>query len=320
MYVQPKLTVWLLAPLVACNDDIEILGSSFQELAHMHDDERVSFADEQWSKNKPRGHNHRGLQKQERGFGDRCGNRNGCAAGNECTEVAYGNRCLPDNNCLEESFATVTFDEQAYKDLVFAAAGYSESEFLAALSNAKSGRDFLQTDEWEAITTAFRQNMAPLKALQERSSGCIDAANNETSGKQDGTVSYIGLHIEGGLLVDFTLNYLVASLGTDQKTMLRMCPGLELGAGAEVSFVFGFTNTDNTANMLCVGIWLDIDIIVLAAAGVAIGCGFNGVFFYEFTIGGGAGLGIGTSLCASFEQASTTDETNQTSWLALPTP
>ena len=59
----------------------------------------------------------------------------------------------------------------------------------------------------------------------------------------------------------------------DQQTILRLCLGAEIGAGAEISYIFGFTDTDLTDNMLCASIFADADIVLLVASGVAVGCG-----------------------------------------------
>lgn len=43
--------------------------------------------------------------------------------------------------------------------------------------------------------------------------------------------------------------------------------------GAEISYIFGFTNTPLTENLLCGSAFADIDIVLIVAAGAAIGCG-----------------------------------------------
>jgi hypothetical protein len=46
-----------------------------------------------------------------------------------------------------------------------------------------------------------------------------------------------------------------------------------VGVGAEISFIFGFTDAPKTKDLLCAGVFGDVDIVVLAAAGAAVGCG-----------------------------------------------
>jgi hypothetical protein len=74
-------------------------------------------------------------------------------------------------------------------------------------------------------------------------------------------------------LADITFNYLVASNGADEQTFTRICLGPELGVSAEVSFIFGFTDAPKTDDLLCAAAFADADIVLLVAAGVAIGCG-----------------------------------------------
>ena len=59
----------------------------------------------------------------------------------------------------------------------------------------------------------------------------------------------------------------------DQRTVLRLCLGAELGAGAEIDYIFGFTDASKTEEMLCGSVFADVDIVLLAAAGAAVGCG-----------------------------------------------
>jgi hypothetical protein len=114
---------------------------------------------------------------------------------------------------------------------------------------------------------------------------------------------------------------------TDTKDIFRVCYGAELGAGTEISFLFGFSSATTPDGLLCGAVFCDADALIITANGVAVGCGksapgskspfwlesthilsilasqgFNGNFMMEFTVGGGAGLGVaGTSLCLGFE-------------------
>ena len=74
-------------------------------------------------------------------------------------------------------------------------------------------------------------------------------------------------------MVDASINYLVASNGNDRRSLLRFCFGAEIGVSAEISFIFGYTNTPKTENLLCSAVFGDADIVILVAAGVALGCG-----------------------------------------------
>ena len=52
---------------------------------------------------------------------------------------------------------------------------------------------------------------------------------------------------------------------------MRVCLGGELGLGAEISFIFGFTDTATTSQFECFAIKADLDVGLLFAAGVATG-------------------------------------------------
>ena len=91
----------------------------------------------------------RGLERRERMFGDRCGNRNDCSDGLDCTGVDIGNRCLP-NTCLQSMLSNTTsrgsnmksfhdtFDIENFKTKLYDSAGYSEEEILGALLELKN--------------------------------------------------------------------------------------------------------------------------------------------------------------------------------------
>lgn len=73
--------------------------------------------------------------------------------------------------------------------------------------------------------------------------------------------------------MDVAYNYLVATNGADEKTLTRICIGAELGVSAELSFIFGYSDAPKTDDLLCSAVFADADIVLLVAAGVAVGCG-----------------------------------------------
>jgi hypothetical protein len=76
-------------------------------------------------------------------------------------------------------------------------------------------------------------------------------------------------------MIDGSINYLAALNGEDQKSFVRFCLGAELGApiAAEISYIFGFTNTALTDNMACAAVFADVDAGLGFAAGAAVGIG-----------------------------------------------
>lgn len=281
----------------------EILGSSsISDLININDQELASFLAEEAEPHRDLG--------EDKLFGQRCGNRNKCVPGLQCDPASWGNRCLP-NTCLQDhskelsnAFNITTFKEGMYRD-----AGYSEEQILAKLAEVKDERKFLQTAEFQALEAALLNNLEPLNTIQEISQKCVDpyTAEGQMNPQQGGTVSYVGLHIEASAIIDASIQYLVAVNNEDQRSILRLCLGAELGLGAEISYLFGFTNTATTANLLCGSAMADVDLFLLVTAGAAVGIGFNGVFFYEFTFGGGLGLlGLGANICTSFQYGNAT--------------
>lgn len=139
----------------------------------------------------------RALQGSQK-FGDRCGNNNQCLEGMDCAEASFGiDRCLP-NSCFNETLAQAmsdaNFDLTTYKKKLYQEAGYSESDIMAALEDAKNERAFLETIEFQALRKALHANLEPLNTLLKTvRNTCIDPNQRQDV---NGTVSYIGLHIE----------------------------------------------------------------------------------------------------------------------------
>jgi hypothetical protein len=163
---------------------------SFRELVSVSEQDLASFLNQQAQDTSFQ----RALQGSQE-FGDRCGNNNQCMEGMDCTEPSFGgNRCLP-NSCFQEtlnqSMNVSNFDPATYKEMLYQQAGYSESEILSALADAKNEQAFLETNEFRALQKALHANLQPLNTLLETSRTCVDPHQDV-----NGTVSYIGLHLE----------------------------------------------------------------------------------------------------------------------------
>lgn len=123
-----------------------------------------------------------------------------------------------------------------------------------------------------------------------------------------------------------------SSSQVDQRSIIRTCLGAELGAGAEIDFILGFSDAVLTKDFVCGSIFADVDAALIGAAGVSTGVStyswtdcillwildwifihsfllfysfflllaLNGNFFYEFTLGGGLGAGLGGGACFGF--------------------
>ena len=176
-----------IAVLVSSNDS---LGSSLRDLVGINDLEVADFLNQQEEEDQYE----RVLERRARQFGERCGNRNSCAEGFECTKVNFGNRCLP-NKCLEQNANGIadTFDINN----LYRSAGISKEDIFAKLAEVRDEHAFLETPEFKALQTAFHANLEPMKAAIDLQKKCVDPYQNNTDAYQTtGTVSYIGLHIE----------------------------------------------------------------------------------------------------------------------------
>jgi hypothetical protein len=183
-----------LATPSSSSSDIVNNDASFRDLLRDSEKDLASFLDQQQAAQD--GTSFRRALEGSQKFGDRCGNNNQCLEGMDCTETNdFGfNRCLP-NSCFDETLARSNFDLPNYKANLFEEAGYSESDIMTALAVAKNERAFLETDEFQALRLALDANIQPLKTFLDVSRTCIGSPGSRTNGT-NGTVSYIGLHIE----------------------------------------------------------------------------------------------------------------------------
>ena len=82
--------------------------------------------------------------------------------------------------------------------------------------------------------------------------------------------------------------------------------GAELGGGAEIAYIFGFTNALKTEELICGSAVIDVDVVLVLTLGAAVGLQFNEVFYYEFTFGGGITAGLGGALCTGLQYGNAT--------------
>ena len=102
-----------------------------------------------------------------------------------------------------------------------------------------------------------------------------------------------------GIFVDFALNCLNYNIANDAtQTVFRSCAGIELGAGIELSFIYGLALGGTTvADLNDFQFFGEIDGGGPIAAGFAAGATITGIPLIEFTFGVGGGFGVGASAC-----------------------
>ncbi|CAB9516800.1 expressed unknown protein [Seminavis robusta] len=241
---------------------------------------------------------------EQQGVGQRCGRRNTCGEGLTCSNdfSALRKRCFPDRACLEQVVNSFRLDLEVWKESILTAAYLDESDLVDAARDAQNPEEFQQSATYLDFLDAFNAQPPPhLTSLQEAANDCIPKAPST-----EGTVVYMGLHIEVSALVDLAMSIFWA-LG-DAPTpndFIRGTFGAELGAGAEVSMLIGFAFTGTTQDILGGSVVTDLDAAVGVGIGTALVSNLNGLYSLEFTIGVGlgAGFGIGYGITAQCSES-----------------
>jgi hypothetical protein len=244
------------------------------------------------------------------GLLQRCGRRNSCADGFECTEVAIGRRCLP-IDCYKTELEALNFNGMTYMGELYNKAGYSEEEVSQELASAADRKEFEKTSMHRSLMKALQKDAETRKAFQNIQTKCNYPNNDrpvrllQGEEESDTTSStndyYFGIQLELGCLADVSYSYLqdFAPLGGSNWTLNRVCLGCGPQFGAQLSVVLaGAVNATSVDDLTCGSIWCDIDL--LFGVGLAAGIGFNGVKYVELTLGGGLMLGGGIATCGTF--------------------
>ena len=250
-------------------------------------------------------------------LGQRCNEEDKlCYPGLACTPVAFGSRCLPSKDCIVpklEAFEAI-YDMEALRTQVFSTAGITESE-LVDLMRGTERSTLVGLDPFKTFVASLRTVMdGPNRALTaiSRHCGYPDIPAEEWSlGRQDGedSAGYIGVHLEAGLLVDGVLAYLnAADADGGANEFFRGCGGVEIGLGAEVSFLLGGVTPGDIDDVQCLNFLFDTDLGFGTMFGVAAGIGLTGKTIVEITVGVGAGIGAGFSLCGTVKTGSPDEE------------
>jgi hypothetical protein len=228
-------------------------------------------------------------------LGKRCGNRNTCDENLQCTPVALGRRCLP-QNCLQNGLKKFQeeFNMIEYQHTIFQMAGVNEEQLRQEIRDGGNRRNFLATNAFQSIQNAMDQNPGPSKAIFAMYDECVAEHVNGTALRVD----YQGIHLEGGVAIDGVLDYF-----WEVKTgaaFVRYCIGLNWFGGAEVSLLYLIAQNTNDPEAITETCTMrtDINFGVGVNLGVGYGVGMtNGIGQLEFTGGLGVSITAGAGYC-----------------------
>jgi hypothetical protein len=268
----------------------------FQEL----DDQKVAkFLDEEANED---GEDRRLGDASTGGFGDLCGNRNPCKAGLECTKFGgVRRRCVP-LTCLESSQVLQEFSLDNYKAKIFEEAGVTETQLLDSARGIRRN-SFLESSVFGLVMDSLNEHAKVLdETVGKAVLSCMGKDVSSRNTTNPGNTNYLGLHIEGGFLLDGQFNYISAGDPFDTTNRIAYCRGCfggEAGLGSEIGLLYGIAFTQEIGDMATCSFFGDLDGGLVLGGGVAIGIGFNGITFLEFNGGGSFDFGLGGQFCGT---------------------
>jgi hypothetical protein len=119
---------------------------------------------------------------------------------------------------------------------------------------------------------------------------------------RDGVV-YAGIHVEAGLLGQVSFDIIATGWPVTndyEATFVRVCAGLELGGGADVSFLVGKAMGSATVEDLpSIGLLAGIDAHAIVGMGIDVGILQNGQEVIQVMAGVGAGIGAALQMCGT---------------------
>lgn len=247
-------------------------------------------------------------EEEGQSYGKRCGQNKLCRDGLECADINIGSllpmrqkRCLPTKECLQNKLSALQLDNvEAYKALVFERAGISETEFLELQRGSETRQSFQASAPYRALMESLRVDGLS-QAIWDIQRECAIIDDKQINSTTSTNAPYIGLHFEGGFVLDGTFNFLEGRGVDGVREFVRGCLGVEIGLGAEVGFVYGTVVGGDLDDLQCVSFFADLDLGLGVAVGVAFGIGVNGRPLLEYTIGGGLGAGAGGSICGGLK-------------------
>ena len=221
---------------------------------------------------------------------------------------------MPPQDCLRRrlaEFESKYGDMEEYKALVLRNAGVSQADLVqqAQQSNQEGNYD---SPAFRSVVDSMNEIM-PEPILEMRSifkecgvtsstSTTFDnvTPRNTTSDTEDvPPVEYVGYHLEAGLGLAGSFSYIQATTSKGYlQAYVRYCAGVELGGGAEFSFLFGqYPEGTNVLDLLGGSYYASLDLGLVFHIGAGIGQNFDGLGFFEIAPGVGAGASVGASVC-----------------------
>lgn len=261
--------------------------------------------------------------------GQRCGTRNHCSEGLECTQVAFGNRCIAPTSCLKTEFESFgnEVDVEVLKKEILDEAGTTKEELAAAAQDGTSGRGLLRNGSVQAFVKAVQNHMGIFDKLNGIVTDCSEVEEEQLPEVDffppEGTESpsstptkhpsaapsaaptivkkqtlFTGFTIEGGALLEGSLTvFWERESNLDFPPIyVKGCMGVGPTIGADISLIAIIADTDDPKEIQCLSTLYDVDIQAGVGVGYGIGvCMLSEPTFVYQEIKFGAGVGIGAS-------------------------
>lgn len=237
-------------------------------------------------------------------LGQRCGRNTECSAELACTRSTFSRRCMPPKDCLQERLAEFEAkygDMEDYKAMVLGNAGTSQQELIQQVQRSSLEGNY-DSSTFPSVIDSMNQIMPePILEMRAIFKECgVSMLANSTENTQDvPPVEYVGYHVEAGLGLAGSFSYIQAKTAKGyQQNYVRYCFGVELGGGAEFSFLFGqYPEGTNVIDLQGGSIYAGLDLGLVWHIGAGGGQSFDNLGFFEIAPGVGAGASVGSSVC-----------------------
>ena len=238
-----------------------------------------------------------------------------CRSDEDCSSIdgfsCSLRRCLPTaESCMGKAVGAFreSFDADGWLETNYANANVTQDSLIDAATAAGTYDDFQSSGVFLALVGAASSNIPDqVNELAEAVSSCnsvavLAAGTEERAPSEEGTISYLGIHMELSAIADIAMSVFWTvgeeAEGKAPDQFIRGTFGVEAGLGAEVSMLIGFAFTGTPLDILGESVIVDADAGLGPAAGMAVvahlrSSGGGGATSLEFTLGAGAGGGLG---------------------------
>ena len=227
-----------------------------------------------------------------------------CNSADDCMEdfSCMALRCIPTaQSCLAKAVSKFTdsFDTDTWKTTVLENANITHDSLMDAVLKSTGYDDFQNSETLRSLVDAIEFNIPQeVYRLQDSVNLCdnmAEAGIADRAPTSGGTIVYMGLHMELSVILDLAMSVFWAVGGNPPapRGFIRGTFGAEAGINAEISGLLGFAFTGTSADIIGGAVTVDVDGGLIAYGGMAVVANLNGLASLEFTLGVGAGGGIG---------------------------